>query len=171
MPKICSFLPSILQGFGLDLAGSWASKMEPSWPFWLTKTVASAYFYLLKINFFKKWRLGGLQARFWRPRASILEGLGSIFPRFSVKKTINVKNLPRKDIDHRFARPPRVGGRRWSPPGGVQLNEYDINKNKRGSPCNLHRWSPRCWRQSWVVSGKSKCHFKLNDRKTLELQT
>ncbi len=34
------------------------------------------------------------------------------------KKTMNIKNPPRKDMDHRVAGPPRVGGRRWSPPGG-----------------------------------------------------
>ena len=95
----------------------WASKLEPSWPFWPLKTSGLAHFYLLKLNVFKRWRLGGLRARFWRSRASILEGLGSIFPRFSAKTTINVKNLPRKDIDHRFAGPPRVGVRRWSPMG------------------------------------------------------
>ncbi len=34
------------------------------------------------------------------------------------KKTINIKDLPRKGIDPRFAGPPRVAGRRCSPPGG-----------------------------------------------------
>ena len=29
----------------------------------------------MKLDFFFKWRLGGLRARFWRPRASIFEGL------------------------------------------------------------------------------------------------
>ena len=32
MPKTCRFSTSIFQGFGLDFRGSWASKMEPSWP-------------------------------------------------------------------------------------------------------------------------------------------
>ena len=61
----------------------------------------------------------------WRAPGSILEAPGLDFGGSWVdfseifsKKTINVKNLPRKDIDHRFARPPKVGGRRWSPPGG-----------------------------------------------------
>ncbi len=60
---------------------------------------------------FSKLRLGGLRARFGMPWALILEGLGSIFPRFSKTKAINIKNLPRKDIDHRFAGPPRMRGR------------------------------------------------------------
>ena len=34
MPKTCCFLTSVFSGFGLDFGGSWASKMEPSWPFW-----------------------------------------------------------------------------------------------------------------------------------------
>ena len=44
----------------------------------------------LKLSVFKKWRLGGLPARFWRPRTrflrprgSLLEGSGTIFSRFS----------------------------------------------------------------------------------------
>ena len=36
----------------------------------------------LKLDVFKKWRLGGLQARFWRPQGSILEPLGLDFGRF-----------------------------------------------------------------------------------------
>ena len=36
----------------------------------------------LKIHVFKKLRLRGLRGRFWRPLASILEGLGSICSRF-----------------------------------------------------------------------------------------
>ena len=32
MPKTCWFSTSIFWGFGLDLGGSRASKMEPSWP-------------------------------------------------------------------------------------------------------------------------------------------
>ena len=64
----------------------------------------------------------------------VLEGQGSIldapgldfggswvdFSKIFAKKTknINIKNLPRKDINHRFVGPPRVGGRRCSPPGG-----------------------------------------------------
>ena len=31
----------------------------------------------LKLDIFLKWRLGGLQARFWRPQASLLEGFGT----------------------------------------------------------------------------------------------
>ena len=37
---------------------------------------------LLKLNVFKKWRVGKLQARFWSLRASILEALGLDFGRF-----------------------------------------------------------------------------------------
>ena len=116
------------------MGASWASKMEPSWPKWPGKTLGQPLVDALKLKVFQKRRLGGLRARFWRPRASILEGLGSIFPRFSAKKTINVKNLPRKDIDHRFARPPRVGGRRWSPPGGFQSAAHRRCAKRARSP-------------------------------------
>ena len=86
MPKTYCFSASIFSGFGLDFGGSWASNLEPSWPFWLLKTSAPAHFYLLKLNVFKKWRLGGLWARFWRPPGSILEGPGSIFRGFGRQK-------------------------------------------------------------------------------------
>ena len=38
-----------------------------------------AHFYLLKLSVFKKLRLGGLRARFWRPPGSILEAPGLDF--------------------------------------------------------------------------------------------
>ena len=44
MPKTCWFSTSIFWGFGLDLGGSWASKMEPSWPFWPQKISGPAHF-------------------------------------------------------------------------------------------------------------------------------
>ena len=83
MLKMYRFSTSIFSGFGLDLAGSWASKMEPRWQFWPPdlKDVNSKS--LLKLDVLKEWRLGGLLARFWRPQDSILEGLGWIFSRFS----------------------------------------------------------------------------------------
>ena len=43
---------------------------------------SAAHFYLLNLSVFKKLRLGGLRARFWRPPGSILEGPGSIFRGF-----------------------------------------------------------------------------------------
>ena len=46
------------------------------------KTSPAAHFYLLKLSVFKKFRLGGLRARFWIPRGSILEGPGTIFKGF-----------------------------------------------------------------------------------------
>ena len=76
MPKTYCFLTSIFWGFSLDFGRSWASKMEPSWPFWDQKTAMLAHLNHLKIDVFLKSRLGGLRARFWRPRASILEGFG-----------------------------------------------------------------------------------------------
>ena len=82
MPETCRFSTSIFGGFGLDLGGPWASKMEPSSLFWPPETSEQLFFYPLKLKVFKKWRLGGLQARFWRPRGSILEGLGAIFRDF-----------------------------------------------------------------------------------------
>ena len=92
----------------------------------------------------------------WRPPGSILEAPDSILeaPRLDLgrfwndffeifgqnaKKAINaqsalkvpknnkyIKDLPGKDIVPRFAEPPRVGGRRWSPPGGFQLNKDNL---------------------------------------------
>ena len=60
----------------------------------------SAYFYLLKFNVFNKWRLGGLPARFWRPRpqflgprGSILEGSGTIFRDFPSLLAGNMQEL------------------------------------------------------------------------------
>ena len=79
MPKTCCFSTSIFSGFGLDFGGSWASKLDPSWLLKPQNFTAPAHFYLLKLSVFKKLRLGGLRARFWRPRGSILEGPGSIF--------------------------------------------------------------------------------------------
>ena len=96
MPKTCWFSTSIFWGFGLDLGGSWASKMEPSWPKRPGKIVGTALLDPLKLKVFQKWRLGGLRARFWRPRTrfwrprnSIWEGSGTIFSRFLAR-------MPRK---------------------------------------------------------------------------
>jgi len=54
-----------------------------------SKNFGACPFYLLKLNVFKKLRLRGLWARFWRPPGSILEasgldfgGSGLNFPRF-----------------------------------------------------------------------------------------
>ena len=69
-------------GFRLDFGGSWASNLEPSWLLEPQKISWTAHFYLLKLKVFKKWRLGGLLARFWKPPGSILEGPGSIFRGF-----------------------------------------------------------------------------------------
>ena len=80
---MCCFSTSIFSRLGLDFGRLWASKMEPSWLFWLQKPVRVALLQRLKLNVSKKLRLGGLQARFWRPQGSILEGLGTIFARFS----------------------------------------------------------------------------------------
>ena len=83
MPKTCRFSTSIFSRLGLDFGGFWAPKMEPSWLIWPQKTSVPALLKRLKLSVFQKWRLGGLQARFWRPQGSILEGLGTIFARFS----------------------------------------------------------------------------------------
>ena len=50
MLRTCCFSTSICEGFGLDLGGSWASKMEPSWPFWPQKTSAPAHLSRLKLK-------------------------------------------------------------------------------------------------------------------------
>ena len=68
--------------------GSWASKLEPSLPFWPFRVYLPALFDLLKLSVFKKLRLGGLRARFGRPRGSILEGPGSIFTGFWTFETM-----------------------------------------------------------------------------------
>ena len=83
MPETCRFSTSIFRKFGLDLGGPWVSKMEPSWPCWPPKTSEQLFFYPLKLQVFKKWCLGRLQARFWRLRGSVLEGLGMIFKTFA----------------------------------------------------------------------------------------
>ena len=80
---MCRFSTSIFSRLGLDFGGLWASKMEPSWLFWPQKPVRVALLQRLKLNVIEKLRLGGLQARFWRPQGSILEGLGIFFSRFS----------------------------------------------------------------------------------------
>ena len=60
--------------------------MGPSWLKIAISLVLTALFYCLKLDVLKKLRLGGLQARFWRPQASILEGLGLIFRGFGRPK-------------------------------------------------------------------------------------
>ena len=62
--KTCCFLTSFFSGFGLDFGGSWASNLEPSWLLKPQNFSSAAHFYLLKLKVFKKWRPGGLQARF-----------------------------------------------------------------------------------------------------------
>ena len=89
---------------------------------------------------FKKWRLGGLRARFWRPRARfwrprarVFRKLATIctfcFGRFwpdffeilgqNAKKAENAKKACQNKTS--IKNPPRVGGRRCSPPGGVSM--------------------------------------------------
>ena len=83
MSKTCRFSILIFSGFGLDFGASWASSLEPSWPFWPPKLAVSAYVYVLKLTVLYKWCLGGLRTRFRRPWASILEGSGNDFSKFS----------------------------------------------------------------------------------------
>ena len=136
MPKTYWFLTSIFSRLGLDFGRFWDPKMEPRWLFWRQKALWVALLNLLKLSVCSKWRLGALQARFWRPQASILEAKGSIFSRFShdfgrVCREL-AKNLPRTCRGTRClprsiifgglstsAENFRGGvGRRWSPPGG-----------------------------------------------------
>ena len=63
----------VFLGFGLDFGRSWASNLEASWFLKPQKTSPAAHFYLLNLSVFKKFRLGGLRARFWKPPGSILE--------------------------------------------------------------------------------------------------
>ena len=148
MLKMCCFSTSNFSGFGLDLGASWASKMEPSWPFWPPDLRDLAPKNDLKLDVFKKWRLGGFQTRFWRPRGSILDSLGSIFskilhcffqvspPRIppAIYNAKNAKNAKKaKKANHLQGANAKSattkvcfitmawakkGGRRWSPPGG-----------------------------------------------------
>ena len=54
-------------------------ELEPSWQFWLPKNYdAAPPLHDLKLSVFNKWRLGGLPARFWRPRTRFLRPRGSI---------------------------------------------------------------------------------------------
>ena len=123
MPKTCCFSTSIFSGFGFDFGGSWASKMEPSWLLKPPKIVGEQLFDDLKLDVFTKWRLGGLRARFWRPRASILEGPGLIFEGFgrhiwNHERQERPKTCKNKSSITRWPDRQRVGGRRWSPPWG-----------------------------------------------------
>ena len=86
MLKTFCFSTSIFGGFGLHFGASGASKMEASWAQIRFFLILGAFLLRLKIHVFKKWRLGRLRARFWRPRGSILEGLGLIFQGFGRHK-------------------------------------------------------------------------------------
>ena len=116
--KTTCFSTSIFSGFGLDFGGSWASKMEPSWLLLPQKTLGIGFFfYDLKLDVFTKWRLGGLRARFWRPRASILEGPGLIFEGFgrhiwNHERQERPKTCKNKSSITRWPDRQRVGGRR-----------------------------------------------------------
>ena len=128
MPKTMVFSTSIFWGFGLHLGASWASKMEPSWPKRLGKTLKQALLDRLKLKVFQKWCLGGLRAgfwrprtRFWRPRNSIWEGSGTIFSRFLARMPRKprtprtpAKTRPRSQIRQRWV----AGG---GPPRGVSI--------------------------------------------------
>ena len=57
-------------------------ELEPCWLLKPQEIAMAAHFYLLKLSVFKKLRLGGLRARFWSLRASILEAPGLDFGRF-----------------------------------------------------------------------------------------
>ena len=121
MPKTCCFLTSIFSGFGSDFGGSWASKLEPSWLLKPLKTSWEAHFYLLKLKVFKKWRLGGLRARFRRPRGSIFDLLGRIFQDFGPEcqeSQERQERLPKQDRDHKSA---KSGWAAVLPPRGVSI--------------------------------------------------
>ena len=93
----------------------------------------------LKLDIFLKWRLGGLQARFWRPQASLLEGFGTPklaqdspkAPKFPATCFLKLRFLPFKfkRQEHRIWHAPsskslaKVGMRRCPPLG--DCNEID----------------------------------------------
>ena len=129
MSKMCRFSTSIFSPFGLDFGGSWASKMEPSWPKRLRKIDAPAQLDPLKLKVFQKWRLGGLRARFWRPRTwfwrswnSIWEGSGTIFSRFLAR-------MPRKPRTSKWATEKVFWGHK-SPSWAHAWKKFDFERSK-----------------------------------------
>ena len=72
--------------FSEVLASIWEGLGPPRWSqvryFAPPQTSEQLFFYPLKLKVFKKWRLGGLRARFRRPPGSIFEGPGTNFSRF-----------------------------------------------------------------------------------------
>ena len=139
------FLTSIFLGFGLDFGGSWASKMEPSWLLRPQKFTATAPFYLLKLNVFKKWRLGGLRARFWRPRGSILEGPGSIFKGFWTFEPMPEGLSGWRTLRHRLVL------HHWAVRGREVVEILPSHRTSASNACasvSWQRWA-RCSRSGW----------------------
>ena len=85
-------------------------------------------FYPLKLKFFKKWRLGGLRTRFWRPRAPFLRPRGSIWERSGAMFSRFLPRMPRLPRTPRTpakTRPRSQMRQEWvgggaPPPGGFQ---------------------------------------------------
>ena len=138
----------IFSRLGLHFGTPWASKLEPSWPFWPPKTLVQLPWGLLKLNVFSKCRLGRLQARFWRVCGGSWEGLGRVLGQKKnwpcPKTPRNAKNLSRTCQD--LARTQRLSkkvlldgeqggplqqlGRRCPPPGWFQKMTRDQQFSK-----------------------------------------
>ena len=139
MPKTCCFLTSFFSGFGLDFGASWASKMEPSWPFLLPATKGagskepsqvrclskmaswSAPGSILKapgldfegsgVNFFE------IFACFWACVPITCRELGENLPRYGTP--VSIDNLLRPgDVGPRSS---QRGGAAVVPPGGFAI--------------------------------------------------
>ena len=143
--------------------------MEPSWPKWPGKTIETAQLDPLKLKVFQKWRLGGLRARFWRPRTrfwrprnSIWEGSGTIFSRFLARmpRKPRTPRTPAKTRPRSQMHQESVGGGA-SPPGGFNppptegvqgvLNPNHIAYNQ--SSRSYHKW-PSSWWQAQVLRSR-----------------
>ena len=92
---MCRFSTSFFSGFGLDFGGSWASKMEPSWPEIDFCVYLMLFLCLLNLKVLKNGVLegsrldfGGPGVRFWRLRAQF-------FHHFRMFLAECAENLPR----------------------------------------------------------------------------
>ena len=126
MQKTYLFLTSIFWRFGLDFDASWASKMEPKSQFWLENIRMGPPWSDLKLNVSKNSVLegsgldfGGPGPRFWRVWGSFFKVLDVINRATNAKNRQKAKNAQNACQNKTsITNAPRMGGRRWSPPGG-----------------------------------------------------
>ena len=98
----------------------------PSWSYVGSKSFPKVFpqlpWSLLKLDAFLKWRLGGFRARFWRPRASILEGSGTIFSKFSHVFGHVCRELA-ENLSRTCGRRPSIAKLLWPPHVGPRSSE------------------------------------------------